>query len=130
MVTFGPEFAAFLQNMIDSGAAVHADEDWSSFALHHDTRNVAFMRRGRLGYGRSECWEVRLGSNGHGILLSTAFGIRDDACVVTARLDRIRAVTEMWLGGCSVESLIRSVEFWDRMNTIETLRPSTNADSR
>ncbi len=130
MVTFGPQFIGFLQEMIKSGAVVHAEEHWSSFAIHRGDRIVDYVRRGRLGYGRSECWEVRLGSNGHGILLGTAFGIRDYACVVTAGLDSIRAVTEMWLDGCDVESLIRSVDFWDKMNTVEMLRPPTQADAR
>jgi len=70
------------------------DDSGLTFARNAtDTRTVDFVRRGRLGYGGSECWQVRLSSNMNGISLGTAFGIRDHACIVTAGLDRIGAVT-------------------------------------
>ena len=126
MVTFGVEFISFLKEMNASGATITADETWTTFAIRRDNRIVDFTRRGRLGRGRPECWEVRPCENGHELQLGVVFGIRDYACVVTAGLEYIQTISKMWLSGSDIESLVRCVSFWDKMGTGNPLELPTN----
>ena len=117
MVTFGVEFISFLKEMNATGASITANETWTTFAIRRDSRIVDFTRRGRLGRGRPECWEVRPCENGRELQLGVVFGIRDYACVVTAGLEYIQTISKMWLNGSDIESLVRCVSFWDKMGT-------------
>ena len=126
MLTFGYEFITFLEEQASACATITANKYWSSFVIQRGDRIIDFIQRGKLGRGRSECWEVRLAFNGHRVVLGRLFGIRDYACVVTSGIDNIRTITNMWLDGADVESIIAVVQFWDKMNTLnELMLPST-----
>ena len=59
-VNFGHEFITLLESQAAKGATITAEEHWSSFTFKRGDRMVDFTRRGKLGYQRPECWEVRL----------------------------------------------------------------------
>jgi hypothetical protein len=121
-VTFGCEFITLLESQVATGANILAKEDWSAFTINRRGRMVTFIRRGKLGYQRPECWEVRLADRNVGVQLGSLFGIRDYACVVTAGVDNIRTITEMWLNDSDVLSIVYVVPLWDKMNSQKQLK--------
>ena len=121
MTRLGDEFMAVLEDFTANGATVRADEHWSFFEIRHGEQAVDFVRRGRLGRGRPECWEVCIYTDGRGIKLGSLFGIRDCSCVVTAGLDNIRAIPQMLFDGAELNSIVAVIPFWDRMNPLDEL---------
>jgi len=109
-----------------SGATITAGETWTTFAIQRGSRIVDFTRRGRLGSGRTECWEVRLCKNEREFQLGVVFGLRNYACVVTAGFEHIQTTTIMWLDGSDIQSLVRRVRFWDKMDTGQPLELPSN----
>jgi hypothetical protein len=105
---------AFFDQMIASGATILANSTWMSFAISRGTRTVEFVRRGR------HYWEVLL-ADGHGIRLGPIFGIGDSACVVVNGTAEARTVAEHWIDGSSIETLVKLVAFYDRMNPTQRL---------
>ncbi len=122
MVTLGHDFIALLESQAATGTIITAEEHWSSFTFKRGDRMVTFTRRGKLGYQRPECWEVLLADRNAGVQLGSVFGIRDYACVVTAGVENIQTITEMWLDCADLASLINAVPLWDKMNTQKELK--------
>ena len=123
---FGGELTELLKELIESGCTVTAEEHWSWFSMSRGARMIDLVRRGRLGYNRDYCWEVRLSSENQPVQLGKVFGIREYACVVTSGMHNVRDVTKAWLAGDDIRSLLPNVTFWDKMNTKQPLQaPST-----
>ncbi len=120
---FGDALTEFLDEMIELGSSVSATESWTSFAIWRGARMVDLIRRGKLGFNRQHCWEVRLFANGETVALGPIFELREHACVVIAGIDDLRAVTTPWLAGENVELVISQADFWDKMDTSHPLRP-------
>jgi hypothetical protein len=120
---FDSALVAYFDTIIASGGDVRADRSWMSFAISRDLRMVDFTRRGRLRRGAPACWEVRPIHNGECHRLGSLFGIRDYACVVIAGIDDLRIVTDRWLAGLPVESLLDGVTYWDKTDTTKPLEP-------
>ena len=126
VTNFGDALSELLHELVDSGCVVSAEEHWSSFSISHDDRVIGLVQRGRLGYNRDYCWEVRLGSDGKPVSLGKLFGIHEYACVVITGIDSLRTVATLWLTGCDVDSLLRDVTFWDKMSTSQPLQVPTD----
>lgn len=120
-VLLGDEFTQFLEQMLAAEVTVHADEIWALFSFNRHKRRVEFVRRGRLGYGFPQCWEVLPVEDDAWIKLGPIFGIDEHACVVTAGFDNVRRFTEGWLEGHVLDSLLRDVTFWERANASSPL---------
>jgi hypothetical protein len=83
------------------------------------------MRRGRLRRGAGLAWEVWPYADGKSQRLGSLFGIRPYACVVIPGIGDLRAVTNCWLGGSALESLLDVATFWDKLGTSKPLKPVT-----
>ena len=55
--------------------------------------------------------------------LGPLFGIRDYACVVIAGINDVCTVTDQWLAGNTIESLLDGVTYWDRTDPSKPLEP-------
>lgn len=128
VTNFGEALTELLQQLVQIGCDVIADQHWSWFAVARQCRMIDLVRRGRLGYNRDYCWEVRLSSDEQPVQLGKIFGIRENACVVIAGMDNLRNVTKGWLAGEEIHSLVSRVTFWDKLDTRHPLCVP-NADS-
>lgn len=122
---FDAELTAYFHSLIESGSEVHAHRTWMFFTMSRESRMVDFVRRGRLRRGISMCWEVRLMHDGNLLQLGPLFGIRAYACVVVSGIVDVRTITDRWLAGSTIESLLDGVTFWDRTDTSNPLQPVT-----
>lgn len=123
MEKLGPGFTKLLKTQLTAGTTITVGEYSSSFAFARGERMVHFIHRGKLGYQGSECWEVLLTNRDEGVQLGSMFGIGDHACVVAAGIENIRAITELWLNGADIESVVDAVPLWGKINTREKLTP-------
>ena len=120
---FDSALTAYFHSLIETGIDVHAHRTWMFFTMSRESRMVDFIRRGRLRLGNPMCWEVRLIHDGKSMQLGPLFGIRGYACVVIAGIDDVRTVTERWLAGNTIESLLDGVTYWDRTDASKPLEP-------
>lgn len=122
---FGNSSNVLLKELVEFGCDVTADGDWTWFSISRDDRTIDFVRRGRLGYNRDYCWEVRLSSEKQPVQLGMLFGIRECACVVITGMKDIRNVAKTWLDGNDISSLLRIATFWNKMDAKEPLQAPT-----
>lgn len=114
---FDARMAVFMDQFIASDGTVHADDSWSLFGFSRGNRRVDFVRRGLLRPGAGLAWEVWPHADGESLQLGPLFGIRPYACVVISGFDDLCAVTNCWLNGSPLESLLSVATFWDKMDT-------------
>ena len=118
---FDSELVTYFDALIASGGEVRAYRSWTSFTISRDSRMVDFTWRGRLRRGAPRCWEVRPIDDGKCYRLGTLFGLDECACVVIAGIEDLRNITDRWLGGLPVESLLDGVTYWDKTDTTNPL---------
>jgi len=127
VTTFGDDLTDLLAEFAESGCKITADESWSWFSISTHQRQIEFVRRGRLGFNRDYCWEVRLSECDNPVSLGTIFGIRECACVVIAGVDALSRIAKKWITGDDVLAIVQSAKFWDKMDTRKPLELSGNA---
>ena len=120
---FDSALTAYFHSLIETGIDVHAHRTWMFFTMSRESRMVDFVRRGRLRRGTPMCWEVRLMHDGKLMQLGPLFGIRDYACVVISGIDDVRTVTDRWLAGNKIDSLLDCATYWDKTDTSKPLEP-------
>ena len=120
--TFGDRLTDVLTELVEFECEVIAEQHWSWFSVSREGRMIDLVCRGRLRHNRNSCWEVRLSCNDQPVPLGGFFGIREHACVVISGIDDLRTLTNLWLAGAEIHSLLRSVIFWDRMDSEQPLQ--------
>jgi len=118
---FDVALVALFDQMIASGATVHADRHWSLFGFDRGARRIDFIRRGstrklhgRFVANRELFWEVLPVDGGVTYRLGQLFGIRDYACVVVSGITDLSAIATRWLDGIPLRDAVDGIDFWDR----------------
>jgi len=123
---FGNALTELLQEFVDLGCEVTADESWSWFSIAHKHRTIELVRRGHLEKYRDACWEVILQSSFQRVYLGTFFGLPAYTCIVIVGKEDLGNVTRNWLAGVEIEQLLGTVTFWDKRNPRRPLQARTD----